>query len=84
MVKVHGAGLEQTTVNLMTVAEASKLSGKSERSVWRYAQQIEKEGRSVVYRVPGVSKTYVDFDVLGPVAAKQKRGGDRTRREKPT
>lgn len=70
-------------MKLVTVAQAAKLSGKSERSIWRYVQQIEDRGDVVVYRIPGEAKTFVDYDLVSVVAIKQMRGNPRHRKSAP-
>ena len=66
-------------MRLVTVAQAAQLCGKSERSVWRYVQKIEDRGDVVVYRVPGVARTLVDYDLVSAVALTQRRGNPRHR-----
>ncbi|OAZ40930.1 hypothetical protein A9Z40_03030 [Microbacterium arborescens] len=64
---------------LVTVAMAAERTGKSERSIWRYVQQLEEAGQTVIYRVPGLAKTVVDFDLVNAAALAQKRGNPRFR-----
>lgn len=64
---------------LVTVADAAARTGKSERSIWRYAQRLEDSGTTAVYRIPGLQKSLVDFDVIQRVALKQRRGNPRHR-----
>lgn len=64
---------------LVTVATAAERSGKSERSIWRYVQMLEAEGRQVVYRYPGLQKTLIDYDAVAAVALTQRRGNPRHR-----
>lgn len=62
---------------LVTVATAAARLGKSERSIWRYAQELESRGMPVVYRLPGVSKTVIDFDQIESFARSRRRGNPR-------
>lgn len=69
---------------LVTVADAAARTGKSERSIWRYVQQLEERGVPVVYKVPGLSKTVIDLDAVERVARSQRRGNPRHRGAKTT
>jgi len=62
---------------LVTVEAAAEQSGKSVRSIWRYVAQLEAKGISVVYRVPGLTKSLLDWDEVAKVALSQKRGRPR-------
>ncbi|KAA9133741.1 HTH domain-containing protein [Microbacterium caowuchunii] len=65
--------------NLVTISTAAERLGKSERSIWRYVQQLEDEGQAVIYRVPGLVKSAIDYDLVAAVALSQKRGNPRHR-----
>lgn len=64
---------------LVTVATAAERAGKSERSIWRYVQKLDDAGEPVVYRLPGLQKTLIDWDLVGPAALSVKRGNPRHR-----
>lgn len=71
-------------VTLITVAAAAARVGKSERSVWRYVKKLEERGLPVVYRLPGLSKTVIDFEPVEELARAQMRGNPRHRRASET
>lgn len=64
---------------LVTVEMAAERTGKSERTIWRYVAKLEEEGKTVTYRVPGLDKTVVDFDLVKVAAMTAKRGNPRHR-----
>lgn len=64
---------------LVTVETAAERAGKSVRSIWRYVQRLEDEGEPVIYRVPGLQKSLIDWDLVGRVALSVKRGNPRHR-----
>ncbi|QPE04114.1 hypothetical protein IT882_13020 [Microbacterium schleiferi] len=69
---------------LVTVAVAAERSGKSQRSVWRYAQKLEAEGVTVIYRMPGVRRSLVDMEKIAPVAIATMMGNPRHREDGST
>jgi len=66
-------------VTLVTVETAAEKAKKSERSIWRYVEKIEATGAMVTYRMEGLTKTLIDWDLVAPVAMSQKRGNPRHR-----
>lgn len=65
--------------HLVTVEQAAERTGKSVRSIWRYVRALEARGVSVTYRVPGSSRTFVDYRRVAEEAASQQRGNPRHR-----
>lgn len=64
---------------LVTVETAAAKAGKSVRSIWRYVEKLEAAGEAVSYRLPGLQKSLIDWDIVGPAALSVKRGNPRHR-----